>query len=162
MTATAQRRRTKTRNWQVWFVDRPGAAAPRAPLTPLGDGSAPVFRRSGWSSYNQQQWRVGWRAGRGGRLRRPCRPAGRSFSCRAPSLRDNCTITPSALLQTGTMYDAALPLFAEREPVCLATLPPWLDEFGSNDVLFAWPSTAPADVEGTNTPPLPATGGPST
>ena len=38
--------------------------------------------------------------------------------------------------------------FTENEPVCLAKLPVWLDEFGSNELLFAPPTQLYDDVNG--------------
>ena len=137
-TGVITKRRTRHGHLQCWFVPA------RAPLTPLAVRPPERRRQQGWSKYNQRWGVPFWRAGRGGRLRRPCRP-GRSFSDRAPSLREipkPCAPLEHVLLQSGTHFDACQPLFAEHDPVCLTTLPPCLDEFGSNELLFA--STASA------------------
>jgi len=41
-------------------------------------------------------------------------------------------------MQNGTHFDMSHRLFAD-ESVCLTALPPWLDEHGSNRLLFAAP-----------------------
>ena len=55
---------------------------------------------------------------------------------------------------THTLCDAP---FADHVPVDLATLPPWLDEFGSNNAIFCFDVHASAGVEGTATAAAPAT-----
>jgi len=136
----------KSRNWTVWFVK------PRAPLTPADQTQTIQFpRRAGWSRGNR---RGVWRGARG--WGRPCRPAERSFSCRASSLRGTPgLITPRALVQNGTHFADGL-IFDDEPDVCLGALPPWLDEFGSNDALFAAAELPPTAAEGSDAPtPLP-------
>ena len=153
MTAVTKRRTTHG-HLQAWFVDKPIA---RAPLTPLASGEPrrpQQQKRAGWSKQNRRYhplWRGGW-GGRGMRSRRPCKPGGRTYSDRAPSLRASLPL-PLALyefsvLQSGTHFDGREPLFTENEPVCLAKLPVWLDEFGSNELLFAPPTQLCDDVNG--------------
>lgn len=151
--AKPRHRRTAFGHLQVIFVPKNKPA--RAPLTPLLGRPERPPRQRGWSKYNQRHAGRGgypyWVGrGRGGRgRRRPCRPLSVSFSDRAPSLRElPLPFSPleHVLVQCGTHFDAVAPLFAEHDPVCIGTLPPWFDEFGSNDSLFA--SGPPAALEG--------------
>lgn len=157
--------RTARGHLVAWFCARPETQT-RAVLTPLlaGEGTTPPERtshRQEWANNirtsrhewaNNKRWRgrTAWRAWVcGGRLRRPGRPPNRAYSSRASSLRES-SLTPSVLLQSGTHFDARLPLFAEGDdPALLTALPPWLDQFGSNDVLFASYLPSNVSAEGT-------------
>jgi len=160
-TSAVTKRRTAHGHLQVWFVARP-ESGPRKPLTPLAGAQAarPLARRMSnynrWGAQDNHRWR-----GNMGRLRhqRPCRPAGRTYSCRAPSLREG-ELTPSVLVQSGTHFEARQPAVAATELIDECLTAPWLhgiDEYGSNDFLFAT-VLSPAAVEGsTGHAPLPAT-----
>ena len=85
--------------------------------------------------------------------RRVGRPGGRSFSDRAQSLR--LAPKPFAplehhLLQCGSNLESGEQIFDASEP--LDSLPPWLDEFGSNVALFPL-IRSPTAVEGSSATP---------
>jgi len=135
------KRRTKHGHLQAWFV-RPDQRPMRPPLTPIGgDGrrrEEPVRqRRQGWykDRWGFRRFRRGGRFG----IR-----LGRSYSDRAPSLREP-SLCEHILIQSGSNFRLNEPCYAENDCVCLRTLPAFLDEYGSNEILFAAPSAA---VEG--------------
>lgn len=152
------RKRTTHGHMQTWFVARKPDATERVPLTPVqgehGGRRTDSTRAQKWQAapgrFNKPQrghryplWRA---RRRGNRFRqppmvsRPARPAGLSFSVRAPSLRQGPFFPFEHSLQDlGTHFDARQPLYFSDEnndPVCLRTHIPWLDEYGSNEALF--------------------------
>lgn len=161
------KRRTTHGHLVAFFVPKPQAASrqqqppqQRAPLQVLGKKSERYAQRQkGWSKFNRRAVNhryplVTARAGRGwgGRwLRRPCRPGARSFSDRCPSLRREFPVSGLSplehlLLQSGTHFDARQPLFECSDIVSTTVLPPWLDEFGSNDALFSSATSSRLDA----------------
>jgi len=128
-------------------------------------------RWHGRAQPQQQQAAWGGRAASGRRARRklgrPCRPGARRFSERAPSLR----VLPKPFAPCSSLrlqdygsnhLDASGAELepSDCDPTC-ATLPLWLDAYGSNDLLFVLgplpaveggpePDAAPSSPRGTD------------
>ena len=141
------KRRTTNGHLTVFFVPKPPnqnahaqtAEKPRVPLTPLSGAltmQPPRRPRPHWSRGNQRGYNA-WRGRGRGRWagKRPFRPKSVAFSARASSLRQTPLGEMNGLLQAGTHFDAAQLL--DDDDRSNAPYPMWLDEFGSNDLLFA-------------------------